>query len=160
MDIEFVETMRGWLKTASGGAEHPISFEVHAQGSNGRFQLRGLISAPPLALESVASGTLTMRPLPLIRSIAYHLQFPGQDGQRYTLEAEKRPTPLAPIRSMTEMPATVRDPSGAIVAEGMMFFDLRDLPSFAASWLPIRRTAQRLLDTRRRALERRLLSQS
>lgn len=156
MPISFVEAMRGWLRV--DGAEHPISFEVHALGQGGgKFELRGLLSAPPLGVDRPARGTLVIAPLR--RSLAYDLEFTSSEGARYALKAEKHPSLLAPLQSMTCMLATVRDANGTLVGEGEMRFDLRDLAPFAASWLPLPRTAQRQLDARRRQIERRLLAE-
>ena len=151
----FVETMRGWLCDREG-REHPAAFEVQARGARGRFALRGVISAPPFADEALAEGTLAISALP--PSIAYRLRFASPAGEPLELAAEKHPTPLHPLRSMTAMEATVTDARGAQVAAGTMLFDLRDLPRFLASWLPVHALAQRQLEAARRRVERRLLA--
>ncbi len=131
MAIAFAETMRGWLRAPEG--EQPISFELRASGgAGGRFALAGRLSFPPFALDAPARGELAISP----RRLAYALAFAGDDGRRYRLLAEKRPSLLAPVRSMTSMWAVVRELDGPAVAEGEMRFDLRDLPAFLASWLP------------------------
>jgi len=156
MGISFVEAMRGWLRDGSG-AEHPVSFEVVAQRrAGGLFEIRGLLSAPPLARDVPARGTLEMA----IGKIAYHLEFVGADGRPLILEAQKHPTIFAPLKSMTQMHATVRDEKGTIVAEGEMRFALSDLVPFAASWLPGQRDSQKQLEARRRHVERLLLAGS
>jgi hypothetical protein len=145
--ISFLETMRGTV-AEGGGAEHPIEFTVSARRlSRGRFALSGVASAPPWLTEGEVSGTLEMSVFP--PAITYHLDL----GGGCTLDAQKTPSPLAPIESFTFMPVTLR--SGAeVLAEGSMRFDLRDLPRFVASWLPLARGQHRELDARRRALVR------
>jgi hypothetical protein len=153
MALSFVETMRGWLR-GKDGKEFPVSFELVATGvRRGHFEVRGLLAAPPLAAESPARGTLEMG----IGSIAYHLEFTS-GGQHLRLDATKHPTLLAPLRSMTRMIATITDESGNAIASGEMRFELTDLPVFLASWLPVSRKGRRVLDTRRRSVERQLLS--
>lgn len=157
MILSFVETMRGWLSTRDG--ERPVSFEVRAAGQGGgHFELRGLISAPPFAVDRPVHGSLVIAPLK--RSIAYALEFTGDDGRRYALEAEKHPSLLAPLTSMTAMQAILRDGGGTELARGEMRFDLRDLAPFALSWLPFPRLAQKQLDAKRRQIERSLLAEA
>jgi hypothetical protein len=153
MPLSFIETMRGWLRGADGG-EFPISFEVGARGVRaGRFELRGLLAAPPLTPETSAKGTLEMR----LGSIAYHLDFVGEGQKRLHLDATKYPSLRAPLRSMTRMHTTIRDEAGRTVASGEMRFSLGDLLPFAASWLPWQEHGRRRLDASRRHLERRAL---
>jgi hypothetical protein len=155
LSVSFAETMRGWLR-ADDGPELPVSFEVVAQRERaGRFTLRGLIAAPPLVPETPARGTLEMS----LGRIAYHLTFVGAGGRPLVLDATKHPSVLAPLRTMTCMLATIRDPSGNVVASGEMRFDVRDLPEFALSWLCPLQRGRRELDTRRRHLERLGLSE-
>jgi hypothetical protein len=154
MQISFVETMRGTL-TDEGGGTHPIAFELKAiRIEGGRFDLSGVIFLPPFAREAAAQGTLAISPF----AITYRLSFRGDRGDTLALDAEKHPSPLSPLRSMTEMEATIRDAAGRRIAHGPMTFDLRDLFAFAVSWLPIFKTQQRALDVRRRAIVRQLLS--
>lgn len=155
MLLSFVETMRGWLRS-DGGPEFPVSFELVALSTHrGRFSVRGLLAAPPLAPETPARGTLEMG----LGRIAYHLEFVGEGGRRLVLDATKHPTLLAPLRSMTRMLATIKDESGRVVASGEMRFEVRDLPAFIASWLTAAQAGRRQLETRRRHLERRALSE-
>jgi hypothetical protein len=154
MPLSFVETMRGWMRDERG-LDFPISFELAAlRVERGRFEVRGLIAAPPLATEAPGRGTLEIG----VGSIAYHLEFLSSTGQRLSLDATKHPSLLAPIRSMTRMTATITEDSGRSVASGEMTFQLADLPAFAASWLPGIRSARLALDGRRRQLERLVLA--
>jgi hypothetical protein len=153
MMLSFVETMRGWMR----GEEIPtipVSFELVAlHARRGLFETRGLLSAPPIAIEAPARGTLELG----LRALVYHLEFTAADGRRLWLDAVKRPAARSPLRSMTKMNAEIHDAAGIVVASGEMRFAIRDLPGFALSWLPIVKRAHRALDARRRHVERRLL---
>jgi len=154
MTLSFVEAMRGWLR-AGTGPDIPVSFEIHAvQRGRGRFEVKGVIAAPPLTRETPARGTLELG----LRAIAYHLEFTSTDGRALTLDATKHPTLLSPLRSMTAMHAIVRDAEGTAVASGEMRFNTRDLPGFLRSWVPALGNAHRELDARRRQIERRTLA--
>ncbi len=155
MRLSFVETMRGTLRDPAG-AEVRVSFDVSATAEGaGRFALRGVVSAPPLADEAPAEGTLTMSLAP--PAITYALRFRAASGEEVRLDAEKHPTPLAPLRSMTEMEAKLTGEDGRLLASGPMLFSLRDLPPFLRSWLSLSKRGEKRLDVRRRALVRQLL---
>ena len=154
--ISFVEAMRGWLRSADGD-ELPVSFELVAlRMHHARFEVRGVIAAPPLVRETPARGTLELG----LSRLAYHLDFVGADGQPLHLDAVKHPSLRSPVLSMTRMQARILDASGTTVASGEMRFALEDLPDFVLSWLPgsQSRHGQRQLETRRRGLERRALT--
>lgn len=126
MRLSFSETMRGTV----GG--NPIEFTVTARAEGlGFFTLAGTIQALPWAA-GATTGSLRLKLLGLDRYIRYHLSLPNG----FTLEAEKKPSLLQPLRSMTWMPAQLKDAKGAVVAEGTMTFALRELPSFVLSALP------------------------
>jgi hypothetical protein len=126
MKLSFEETMSGTLRDTNG-AEHPISFTVQSEGEGrGFYTLTGTMKAPPWAESARCTGSFHLSPF----AIRYHLKF-----GRFTLEAKKTPSLLKPVHSMTVMPATLRNEAGAVVGEGEMRFDLRDLQSFLLSWL-------------------------
>lgn len=155
MQLSFVETMSGTVR-GEDGVSHPISFDVSAAGrGGGHFELRGVVSAPPWAPSATVEGTLTISPLK--PAITYHLHFTALDGRRLELNAQKTPSLLRPLGSMTWMPAVLQDADARLVARGEMRFDLKDVLVFAASWLPGPRTQQRRLDVRRRAIDRHLM---
>lgn len=162
MNVSFVETMRGRVRDGAG-EEHPLEFEVKAEAAglgawlrDGRTYASGLVRAPPWAVEAPIEGTLTIAPA--AGSIAYSLAFRSEAGESLRLEGAKRVRWTDPLRTMTVLPVTLRAPDGRLLAAGVLHFALRDLVPFAASWLPGRRRAQRLLDVKRRAVERRLLA--
>jgi len=156
MRLSFVETMRGTVRDLHGEV-HSIAFDVSAMGNSGdgHFALRGLARAPHWAREAAAHGTLTIAPRE--RTITYAVRFRSEAGEELLLDAQKRFSFLAPRRSMTLMPVTLRDPSGEVIARGEMTFDLRELVPFLASWLPLIKAPQKRLDARRRAAVRALL---
>ena len=129
MRLSFSETMRGTV------GDRPIEFTVTARAEGlGFFALDGTIKALPWA-SGPTTGSLRLKLLGFDRFIRYHLQLPNG----FTLEAEKKPSLLRPLHSMTWMPAQLKDATGAVVAEGTMTFALRELPSFVLSALPVGR---------------------
>jgi len=152
--LSFVETMRG--EVDDGERRRKIEFTVRSDAlGGGHFTLKGVATIDGLASEAEAKGTLQMSVLP--PRIRYQLELGSSRGP-LTLDAEKHPSPLRPFKSMTWMPVTVRDATGKVIAKGEMTFDLRELPEFAASWLPVM-TQQKQLDARRRAAARKLIDQ-
>ena len=157
MRVSFVETMRGELKTRDG-LTHPLDFELKAEAASlarflrdGKADVAGVVHAPPWADEAEVEGTLTID-LPH-RRLAYRLKFGA-----LTLEGDKQVRLPALLSSMTVLPVTLADLQGVPLAAGEVRFDLRDLPSFAASWLPGWREAQKRLDVKRRSVARRGLA--
>ena len=152
--ISFVETMRG--EVDDGSTRRAIEFTVRALGQGaGQFSLRGVASVEGWASEVEAKGTLAMSLVP--PRIRYQLHFESSVGT-LTLEAEKHPSPLKPLGSMTWMPTTLRTGERQVVAKGEMIFPIETLPGFIASWLPFRRTQQKQLDARRRSAVRKALA--
>ena len=145
--LSFVETMRGAV-TEPGGTERTVEFTVSAtRVGTGRFELKGLARAAPWLAEGEVRGTLVMSLLP--PAITYHLELPGG----VSLDAQKDPRPWRPLHSFTFMPVTLTGADGRVLAQGSMRFDLRELPKFAASWLPWA-SQRRQLDAQRRQLLR------
>jgi hypothetical protein len=155
MEVSFVESMRGAVKT-DAGEDCPVEFDVVAKAPHlhrflldGHTELRGLLRAPKWVDETPAKGSLTISPLALV----YRVEFEGRDGQTLVLEGKKHPSHFKPLSSMTTMEVALRSGS-TVLARGEMKFDLRELPPFLLSWLPVGRWAQRALDVRRRRVER------
>src|SRR4051812_36000646 len=104
--------MRGTL--TRDGAQHPVEFTVTARAEGlGFFTLDGTAKAAPWA-EGPAHGSLRISLFALERFIRYRLALPNG----FTLEGEKTPSPLSPLRSMTWMPVKLLDAGGATVAQG------------------------------------------
>lgn len=156
MKPSFVETMRGSL-SPPGGEASPVVFEVVAEAAStrallrtGHTELRGLIRAPAWVDEAPTRGSLDLSP----RRLEYRLRFVDRQGRDLLLLGRKHPRPLAALHSMTVMETLLLDDRGGELARGELRFDLRELPPFLWSWLPLRHMAQRRLDIRRRAVER------
>lgn len=155
MPIAFVEVMRGTLREP-GGTSRLVDFHVRATGgAGGRFELSGVVHAPPWADETVASGTLAIS---LVEpSIAYDLRFLAKDGRRLRIHGAKRPSLLRPVSSMAALPVTLADDVGRALAEGMLRFDWLSLPHFLVSLLPMTTKPHRQLSARRVSVARREL---
>lgn len=158
MNVGFVETMRGTL-TSRDGQQSRIEFEVHAHADHlrqflkdGKTRLRGIMRAEPYARETPATGTLI---IDLPRSLTYAVAFEA-NGSRFILHGKKTPSLLAPVKSMTVMEARL-EKDGVEVGRGEMTFDVRELPGFVLSWLPVYAKPRLSLDVRRRLLERHAL---
>ncbi len=133
MRVTFSETMRGTLRR--NGEDLPIEFSVTARAEGlGYFTLDGSVKAVKFAAGPV-TGSLQLKLVGFNRFIRYRLSLPG--GLK--LEAEKTPSLLSPVRSMTWMPVKLLDRDGALLAEGEMTFALRELPAFVFSALPVGR---------------------
>ena len=129
MKIQFTETMRGTL------GDKPVEFTVTARAEGlGFFTLTGTAQALPWS-SGPATGSLHLKLLGFERFMRYRLDLPGG----FVLTAQKTPSLLSPLRSMTWMPTKLTDASGAVVAEGEMTFALRELPQFVLSALPVGR---------------------
>jgi hypothetical protein len=155
MPVGFVETMRGAL------GEHPVEFTIRTEAPwraflrDGVTRARGVVRAAPWAAEAPCEGTLALSVRP--PRIAYALTFTADDGRVLTLAGEKRPSPRAPLGSMTTLPMTLTGDGGAALAQGTFLFDMRDAAAFARSWLgggQARALDALRLAARRRALER------
>ncbi len=152
MKVGFVETMRGTLK-AEDGSETKIEFEVRADADHLRqflkdrhTTLRGVMRAGKYGAAVPASGSLVVD---IPRALTYRVEFAG-----HVLEGKKTPRFFAPVKSMTEMDVVLKTAEGEVVARGQMFFDVRELGPFIASWLPFNAKPRRAIDVKRRLLER------
>jgi hypothetical protein len=86
--------------------------------------LAGTIDAEGLASGREVEGTLGFRLIDE-RRIPYRFAFRGNDGRRYELSGQKEWSGLAPVESMTLLPATLLDEYGAELARATLRFDLR-----------------------------------
>ena len=144
MGFEFAETMSGTVEwDAEPGKKHPFKFEITAHAdstrehfSNGRMNLRGIVSAPPKATSSDAEGLIVIRPIGQ-RIIRYELSFLGDDGQRYEMVGQKDISWRRPIETFARLPAEILDEDHRRVATCLTRFDYRnDLWSFLRSFRP------------------------
>jgi hypothetical protein len=156
MPIAFVETMRGTLRDANG-VERRVHFHVRASGgAGGHFALSGVVHAGPWVDETVASGTLDISLVP--PTIAYDVRFRAADGRALRLHGAKKPSLFHPVTSMTVLHVTLSDEAGLTLGQGVLRFDLMDLPGFLASWLPVPTKPHRQLKARRVAVARKELA--
>ena len=152
MNLSFTETMRGEL-TDPSGARVPVAFHVRTQQvRGGEFELEGVVQVPGYGDECPCEGTLTLS----LGAIAYVVRWKTPKGA-FVLRGHKSPSVLRPFTSMRRLPIALETDGGAALAEGVMWFDLFDLPTFLASWLPARTLARRRFDLRLAAVARRAL---
>jgi hypothetical protein len=90
----------------------------------GTWALTGTIDAEGLARAGELEGTLRFALLKE-RRVPYRFVFRGDDGRRYELSGQKEWTGLAPVASMTLLPATLVDEHGDELARATLRFDLR-----------------------------------
>jgi hypothetical protein len=130
--LSFRERMSGsyWLLDAPTDERAlTLSFEAHA-ADVGEFlrtrtwTLAGTIDAEGLARGREVEGTLRFA-LIQERRLPYRFAFRGDDGCRYELSGQKEWTSLAPVTSLTLLPATLVDHRGGEVARATLRFDLR-----------------------------------
>ena len=130
--LSFRERMSGsyWLLDAPTEERAlTLSFEAHATEVGDFLRTRtwtlaGTIDAEGLAQGREVEGTLRFA-LIQERRIPYRFAFRGDDGCRYELCGQKEWTGLAPVTSLTLLPATLVDDRGGEVARATLRFDLR-----------------------------------
>jgi hypothetical protein len=130
--LSFRERMSGsyWLLDAPT-QERAITLDFEAVATDvGQFlrtktwALEGTIDAEGLARGREIEGTLRFV-LIQERRLPYRFAFRGDDGCRYELRGQKEWTGLAPVSSMTLLPATLTGERGEELARATLRFDLR-----------------------------------
>jgi hypothetical protein len=129
--ISFRERMSGsyWLLDAPTEERAlALSFEAHTNDvadflRTRTWALAGTIEAEGLARRRELEGSIRYA-LVTERRVPYRFSFLGDDGRRYGLVGQKEWTGLAPVASMTLLPATVVDDAGQEVARATLRFDL------------------------------------
>jgi hypothetical protein len=130
--VSFRETMSGsyWrLDAPIDERALTVRYEARA-GALGNFlrsktwTLAGTIDAERLASSRPVEGTLGFGRLEE-RRFPYRFVFRGDDGRRYELMGQKEWSRLAPLESLTLLPATLSDDRGEEIARAMLRFDLR-----------------------------------
>jgi hypothetical protein len=135
----FRETMAGTLRLADGPRPFRMRLEVDLPGvllprSDVLATLTGHVEADGLVDDPAATGTLRIAPI-AARMIHYKCDFTALDGRRLHLDGHKSIDQAHPVKSMTTLPATVRDDNGEVVGEADLMFDSRkDLLPFLASF--------------------------
>ncbi|GAA5173138.1 hypothetical protein GCM10023321_74080 [Pseudonocardia eucalypti] len=95
--------------------------------------LTGRLRAPGIADDVPVTGTLRIAPLNAARTIGYDCSFSLPDGRRLRLAGAKTIELAHPLRSMTTLPVTLTEGEKRL-GDGVLRFDLRDLPSFLAGF--------------------------
>jgi len=142
LGFRFRETMSGTFYFIDTPAdERPMSFSLEARVASMRAfardklaRITGEVTMAGLADRRPLEGTLAMKLLDE-RRLPYDFSFSADDGTRYRFRGEKNVTALAPIESMTVLPASLYDGAGKEVARATVKFDVRgDLKKFVRSF--------------------------
>lgn len=137
LGVRFTETMSGsYHALADAGREKRLRFTLTARGKplSERFAADGTIDAEGLATARPVRGQLLISPIRK-RTLRYELEFPGDDGRTYSFAGQKDLALLDLRRTMTTLPAKIRDESGKVIGEGVVRFDLGgDLLKFLTSF--------------------------
>jgi hypothetical protein len=104
-----------------------LTYEAHASDLAEFVRTRTWLLAGTIDAEGLASGRVdgTLRFAFHERRVPYRFAFRGDDGRRYELCGQKEWTGLAPVTSMTLLPATLLDERGEELARATLRFDLR-----------------------------------
>ncbi len=139
--FHFTETMQGTY-TRNGGPERDISFTVTARARSWLKHLRdhkaaldGTIRMDGFASNVPLSGELLINPV-FGHIIKYEFQFTADDGKAYHFRGQKDVSVTDLVGTMTTLPATISDASDRPIANALLKFDKRDLPSFLGSFRP------------------------
>jgi choline dehydrogenase-like flavoprotein len=138
MGLSFFETMRGQVVDEQGKS-HPAEFSLKVEAASlsrlfttGKARISGLLQARPWLEDCAVSGELWIDPL-IHRRLLYDLQGTDSEGQRWRLYGQKSLSLGRPIYSMTHLKAGLWRGEEK-VGEGMILFDLHDLPAFLKSF--------------------------
>jgi hypothetical protein len=130
--FSFRETMSGsYWRLETPTDERAIAFTIDARASDIRrfardktWRITGTIDAEGLATKRDLEGTLVFKLLDE-RRLPYRFSFVGDDGLGYELSGQKEWSGLAPVESMTLLPASLYDADGRELGRATLRFDLR-----------------------------------
>ena len=130
--LSFRETMRGTLwRLDAPTDERAVDVTLEARTGDLRdipgdrtFRLRGTVDVEGLATRAEAEGTLVFK-LATERRLPYRVRFRGDDGRAYELSGQKEWLPVAPLESVTTLPATLYDDAGQEIGRATLRFDVR-----------------------------------
>ena len=140
--FHFREKMRGsFHRLDAPTQDHALDLSLTVETNDVRkfardktWTLQGTIDAEGLASHRAVEGTLEMR-LFDERRLPYRCRFTGDDGAAYELRGQKELLPIAPLDSMTVLPASIYDARGEEVARAVLRFDARnELAAFLRSF--------------------------
>ena len=135
----FRETMRGnFFLLGNPLEERALEFTLKVETTKLRRFLRdrtcsisGEVIAEGIAKSAKLDGTLAFRE----RRLPYDFSFVGDDGKTYRFRGQKDWNWFAPAHSMSTLPASILDDSGAEIGRAIVRFDLRgDTASFVKSF--------------------------
>jgi hypothetical protein len=130
--FSFREAMSGsyWLLDAPT-EERAIALALEAYAPDIRrfakdktCRLRGTLDAEQMAAGRALEGSVAFRLIDEGR-VPYRMAFTGDDGKHYELSGQKEWSSLAPLESITLLPATLYDQAGEEVGRATLRFDLR-----------------------------------
>lgn len=130
--FSFKETMSGtYWRLDTPAVERALSFTITARAKDVRrfakdrlWNISGTVEAEGLATRQELEGTLGFRLLDQ-RRLPYRFTFVGDDGKGYELSGQKEWSGLAPVESMTLLPASLYDADGEEIARATLRFDVR-----------------------------------
>jgi len=142
--LEFSEVMAGNMQIV-GGEEVQVEFEVRASlnvdqtkgDGESSFGLEGMLRIPGIAKSAPCYGTLLMRPLERHATLGYTLNFQSDEGRELVLRGSKDVTLLTMSRGMTTLHTTIWE-GETMLAQGILRFDLADLPSWLGTFRLLR----------------------
>ncbi len=144
LGFSFEETMSGsYHLLASPLEERAISFSLGARVAGMRRFLRdrlarveGEVNVEGFADRRPFSGTLALK-LFDERRLTYDFAFASNEGASCRFHGQKDVTLLAPLDTMTTLPASIYDAGGREIARAVLRFDTRGtLGTFLRSWRP------------------------
>ncbi len=129
----FKEAMRGsYWRVDTPTAERAIELRAVLRARDVRqfvldktWQLEGEIDVEGFATKRPVEGTVVFRLLDE-RRMPYRARFVADDGRRYELRGQKEWTPIAPVESISTLPASIYDDEGREVARATLRFDVRN----------------------------------
>ncbi len=130
--LSFRQTLSGrYWRLDAPADERAICVTLHADARDVRafarrksWRITGIIEADGLATAKQLTGTVGSR-LFEHRRLPYRLAFDGDDGRRYELSGQKEWSGLAPIASMSTLPASLYDEHGVEIARTTLRWDVR-----------------------------------
>jgi hypothetical protein len=142
LGFSFEETMSGsYHLLASQLDERAISFSLAARVAGIRqflkdklARIEGVVNIEGFADARPLTGTLALA-LPGERRLTYDFTFRANDGKLCRFHGQKDVTWIAPVDTMTTLPASLYDDAGRELARAVLRFDTRGtLGTFLRSW--------------------------
>ena len=142
LGFQFKETMTGtYHLLASPLDERAITFTIGAKVDGIRkfvkdklATIEGEVDVEGFADKQPLKGTLGLKLLDE-RRLPYEFTFKGNDDRDYRFRGQKDFTVIAVTQSMTVLPASLYDATGAEIGRATLRFDMsHDFRTFAQSW--------------------------